>query len=391
MNILPKAALAAVALSAWIAGCGGGGGIEGTGATTQGTMRLSITDAPACGYDAVHLTIEKVRVHKAATAVDADAGWSEVVLAPPKRVDLLTLTNGVLEELGQTVLPAGKYTQMRLILAANGGATPLANSVTPTGGAETALTTPSAQQSGLKLNVDLDVAPNQVADFAIDFDACKSVVKRGNSGQYNLKPVVSVIPIVADAGLRVVGYVEPSLANTANVSVQFNGVPVKATVPDPTGRFVLYPVPAGAYDLVVTAAGRVSAVMTGVPVTTTAFTNVNSVALPISLPVAVNPRAVTGTVTPATATVRALQTLSGGPKVEVAWGAVDADTSAFAFSLPIEAPLKVAYAANPVALPFAADAAAAGKYTLEAESNGATKTLAIDAAAVVPSVVFTFP
>jgi uncharacterized protein with GYD domain len=391
MNILPKAALVAVALSAWIAGCGGGGGIEGTGASTQGTMRLSITDAPACGYDAVNLTIEKVRVHKAASAVDADAGWSEVVLVPPKRVDLLTLTNGVLEELGQTALPAGTYTQMRLILAANGGATPLANSVTPTGGAETALTTPSAQQSGLKLNVDMDIAPGQLADFAIDFDACKSVVRRGNSGQYNLKPVVAVIPIVSDAGSRVVGFVEPSLANAAtSVSVQFNGVPIKATVPDPTGRFVLYPVPAGAYDLVVTAEGRVSAVMTGVPVLATAITNVNSTVLPIALPAATQ-RAVTGTVAPATASVRALQALSGGPTVEVAWGAVDPDTSAFAFSLPIEAPLKTAYVANPAALPFAADAAAAAKYTLEAASNGATRTLAIDATAVVPPVVFTFP
>jgi hypothetical protein len=391
MNFNIKATLVAAAMLSWLAACGGGGGISGTGATPSGTMRLSITDAPACGYDAVHLTIEKVRVHMAATAGDTDAGWSEVVLAPAKRVDLLTLTNGVLEELGQTVLPSGKYTQMRLILATNGGTTPLANSVTPTGGAETALTTPSAQQSGLKLNVALDVAPDKVADFAIDFDACKSVVKRGNSGQYNLKPVVSVIPIVSDAGLRVVGYVDPSIANTAtNVSVQFNGVPVKATVPDVTGKFVLYPVPAGAYDLVVSAAGRVTAVMTGVPVVSTAFTNVNSAALPIAPPVATL-RTVTGTVTPATATVRASQALSGGPTVEVGWGVVDADTGALSFGLPIEAPLKTAYVANPPALAFAADAGAAGKYTLEAASNGATKVLLIDTAAVVPPVTFTFP
>ncbi len=391
MTIKLKLTLVATVALQWLVGCGGGGGIEGTGATAPGTMRLSITDAPACGYDAVHLTIGKVRVHKAASAGDGDAGWSEVLLAPARRFDLLTLTNGVLEELGQTALPAGKYTQMRLVLAANGGTTPLANSVTPTGGAETALTTPSAQQSGIKLKVDIDIAPDQVADFAIDFDACKSVVKRGNSGQYNLKPVVAVIPIVSSAGLRVVGYVDPSLANGAtNVSVQLNGVPVKATAPDLTGRFVLYPVPAGAYELVVTAAGRVNAVMTGVPVVATAFTNVNSAALPIALPAATL-RAVTGTVTPAIATVRALQTLSGGPTVEVAWGSVDADSSAFAFGLPIEAPLKAVYVANPVSLAFVADAAAAGKYTLQAASNGATKTLAVDAAAVVPPVSFTFP
>ena len=49
------------------------------------------------------------------------------------------MTNGVLAELGQTALPAGKYTQLRLVLAANDGSHPLANSVVPTGSAETAL------------------------------------------------------------------------------------------------------------------------------------------------------------------------------------------------------------------------------------------------------------
>ena len=52
--------------------------------------------------------------------------------------------------------------------------------------------------------------------------------------------------------------------------------------------------------------------------------------------------------------------------------------------------MKTAYVANPATLSFAADAGAAGKYTLEAASNGATKTQAIDAAATVPPVTFTF-
>ena len=153
---------------------------------------------------------------------------------------------------------------------------------------------------------------------------------------------------------------------------------------------MLYPVPAGTYDLVVTSAGHVTAVMTGVPVTTTAFTNVNSSAASILPPIA-TARTVTGTVTPPTATVRALQTFSGGPTVEVAWAPVDATSGAFGFTLPIEAPVKTAFVANPLSLSFAADAGAAGKYTLEAASNGATKTQAIDAAAVVPPVAFTFP
>ena len=383
--------IAALALAGSLAACGGGGGIGGTGSRAMGTLHVALTDAPSCGYDAVHITVDKVRVHQSSGAGDGDAGWSEVVLSPPRRVDLLTLTNGVLEDLGQTALPAGKYTQMRLVLAPNDASDPLANSVTPAGGAEVALTTPSAPQSGLKLNVDIDVAPDQVADVVLDFDACKSVVKRGNSGQYNLKPVIAVTPVVSSAGLRVVGYVDPSIAlGSTLVSLQSGGVPVKATTPDVDGKFVLYPVPAGSYALVVGAAGHVTAVMTGVPVVDTAYTYVNSPALAFAPPVAIS-RGVTGSVAPPTATLRALQVLSGGPLIEAAWAPVDASTGAFGFTLPIDAPVTTAYVANPAALVFTADTAAAAKYTLEAASDGATKTQAINVGTVVPPVVFTFP
>lgn len=394
MKILRMSSALALAASFALAGCGGGGGggIGGTG-SAQGTLRLAITDAPSCGYDAVNITIEKVRVHRNADAADGDSGWFEIVLAPARRIDLLTLSNGVLQDLGQTSLPAGKYTQLRLVLAANGASSPPPNSVIPTGEAETALTTPSAQQSGIKLNTNIDVASDQVADFVLDFDACKSVVKRGNSGQYNLKPVISVIPRLSDAGMRVVGYVDASIAGSAaSVSLQRNGVPVKATSPDATGRFVLYPVPAGTYDLVVTSAGRVTAVMTGVPVVLTAYTYVGSSSVAIAPPAAASaPRTVPGTVAPAAATVRALQTLTGGPTIEVAWAPVDALTGAFSFSLPIQAPVRTVYAANPAALVFAADAGAAGKYTIEAALAGALKTLPIDAAATGPPLSFVFP
>lgn len=387
---------ASIAVVLAVAGCGGGGGgggggIGGTGAP-YGTLRMSMTDAPSCGFDAVNVTVEKVRVHQSGGAADGDAGWSEIVVSPPKRVDLLTLQNGVLVELGQTQLPAGRYTQLRLVLAENGsGASAFANSVVPTGGTETPLTTPSANQSGLKLNTSIDVAADQIADYVIDFDACKSIVKRGNSGQYNLKPVLRVTPRLSDAGMRVVGYLDPLLAaGTTSVSVQQGGAPVKATAPDATGQFVLYPVPAGTYDLVVTAPGRVTAVMTGVPVTTTAFTVVNAAASPI-VPAPSAMRAVNGTVVPATATTRALQALTGGPTLEVGWGAVDAVGGTFAFSLPVAAPVRTAYAAGVTAPVFTTDAAAAGKYTIEASSAGAVKTQAIDAGAAVPALGFSFP
>lgn len=374
-----------------IAACGGGGGIGGTG-TANGTMRVSLTDAPACGYDKVNVTVEKVRVHRSSTAGDADSGWEEILVNPERRVDLRTLTNGVVQELGETLLPAGRYTQLRLVLAENSATAPLANSVVPTGGTEVPLDTPSAQQTGLKINVGLDVPQDKVLDVVLDFDACKSVVRRGNSDRYNLKPVLTATAVLSDAGLRVIGYVEPALGLPSTiVSVQQAGLPAKSTAPDGTGRFVLYPVPEGAYDLVVAADGRATAVITGVPVTTTAYTTLNTPAVPIAPPAAASaPRAVSGNVTPATATVRALQSLAGGPTIEAAYASVDADTGAFDFSLPVVAPVKTPYAINPTSFPWTADTSA-GLYTIEATFGAAVKTQPIDAKAVVPPVNFTFP
>ncbi|HSB25558.1 MAG TPA: DUF4382 domain-containing protein [Burkholderiaceae bacterium] len=379
------------ALAALIAACGGSSG------TPTGTMQLSLTDSPACGYDNVFVTVEKVRVHQSSSANDNDSGWSEVVLPTPQRVDLLTLTNGTLLPLGATELPAGTYTQMRLVL----GTTPppgspqgmLANSIKPTGSAETELTTPSGQQSGLKMNVNITVPAGQVADFAIDFDACKSFVKSGNSGKYILKPVLTVTPIVSSAAQRVVGYVDPALAaGGTSISLQQGGVAIKGTVPGTNGSFVLYPVPAGTYDLVVTSAGRATAVMTGVPVTTTTVTTINALATPIAPPALTQgTRDVTGTVSPAAATVRALQALNGGPTVETHWAAVDATSGDFTFTLPIDPPVRTAYAVNPPTMTLAPDTLALGLYTIEARSGNDTKTQAIDTKAAVPPVTLAFP
>lgn len=388
-----RSALAACTIALGLAACGGGGGgIGGTG-IESGTMRLSITDAPACGYDTVHVTIDRVRVHRSATAGDSDAGWSEVVLQPARRIDLLSLTNGVLETLGQTTLPAGTYTQMRLVLAPNTSTQPLANAVRPTGGAEVPLDTPSGQQTGIKLDVNVDVPPGQVVDVVLDFDACRSVVRRGNSGRYNLKPVISVMPVLSAAGMRIVGWVDPAMAGSGTlVSAQAGGRPVKATVPDAAGQFVLYPVPAGQYDLVVNAAGRVTAVMTGVPVTLQAPTFVNSQALPIAPSVdPAGPRPVSGSVQPALATVRALQSLTGGPTIEVAWFPVDATTGAYAGLLPVAAPEVAPFVAAPTASRLASDPAAAGRYRIEAALDASVKTQDIDVRQAVPPVTFSFP
>src|SRR5258706_8336445 len=186
--------IGALGCAAVLAACGGGGG--GGSVAGEGMLRVALTDAPSCGYDHVWVTIEKVSVNQSSSASDTDAGWTDLTLSPARRVDLLALTNGVLEELGTTPLATGSYSQIRLVLASNSsiGTSTVANAVQPTGGAVTQLSTPSAQHSGLKLQAHVDVAAGHMADVVLDFDACKSIVNAGNSGKYILKPVVSVVP-----------------------------------------------------------------------------------------------------------------------------------------------------------------------------------------------------
>ncbi|PUA96323.1 uncharacterized protein DUF4382 [Acidovorax sp. 107] len=370
---------------AGLAACGGGGGGGDAGGT--GTLRMALTDAPSCGYSAVNVTVEKVRVHQSSSAAETDAGWSEIVLSPARRVDLLTLTNGVLMELGQVPLPTGKYTQMRLVLASNSGANPLANSVVPTGQAETALKTPSGQQSGVKANVNIDIAANKMADFVLDFDACKSVVSAGASGQYLLKPVVSVIPRYISG---VQGYVEPGVG--ASVSLQFNGELVRATTPDSTGKFLLQPVAPGNYTLVVAGAGRTTTVIAGVPVVAETVTPVGTSTAPLSIPQ--SPVATLQGTAPLDTQVRVLQSLTSVGTIEVAGRGVDGVTGTYSFAVPTLAPRVAPYAAPPSGLTFAADTAAAGRYSVQARLAGfadKTQTPPVLNAGDVQTVDFRFP
>ena len=129
------------------------------------------------------VTVERIRAHQAGAAGDDDAGWSEIVLDPPRRLDLLELTNGVLASLGATPVPAGRYTQLRLVLAPNRPGSPLANSVVPTAtGTEVALTTPSATRSGLKLAADIEVPVGRTADVVLDFVGTNQCACRLGSG-----------------------------------------------------------------------------------------------------------------------------------------------------------------------------------------------------------------
>ncbi len=379
-------AFGVAASAAILAACGGGGDDDGGG---TGTLSVSMTDAPACGFDHVFVTVDKIRVHTSANAEDGTGGWAEIDVNPSRRIDLLSLQNGTLTKLGQTVLPAGQYQQVRLVLDRNTGNS-LANSVVPTGGAEQPLDTPSATQSGYKIIRPFTVQRDTLVDLVLDFDACRSIVQRGN-GSYALKPVVTAVPLVVSGAIQ--GYVSPAQAG-ATVYAQQNGVTIKGTLADSNGAFTLSPLlrssDAGNYSVVVVQNDRATGVIQNVPVSAQTTTTVSTSAAPITLP-ASPMRRITGAVLPASAQafVQAKQNVAGSP-IEVAVANANFDTGAYQLNVPAAAPLVGTYQPTlPIAL--AADTAAAGKYTVTATSiTGATLSTERDVSAGDATANFQF-
>jgi uncharacterized membrane protein len=373
--------LVGLLVTVFVAGCGSDGG----GSTQPGTMGVSMTDAPACGFDAVSVTVSKVRVHQSGSADDKAAGWADITLNPPKKINLLDLKDAlVLETLGETSLTAGHYTQLRLVLVPNSNNPnpPFNNSVvlSATHG-EIALDTPSAVQSGIKLIHQFDVASGQRVDLLLDFDACKSIVTRGN-GTYALKPVIKVVPFALN-GIQ--GFVHPSLlGNNVIVSAQQTGNIVRATMPNAqTGEFFLARLDPANYDVVITADGHVTAVIANVPVNPApSITIISTSIAPINLTGSTT-HSISGTVqltTPATddATVfvTAKQTFGSGPTVTVKSQAATLITGgspgdySYTLTLPADPPLLGQYSTPPITL--TAQSLVAGKYTVEGSGQSLT-------------------
>jgi hypothetical protein len=379
-------------LTVVMAGCGSS---ESGGGAQLGVLGVSLTDAPACGFDQVNVTVSKVRVHQSDSASDNAAGWTDITLASPRKINLLNLNdptqpNFALESLGETSLTAGHYTQLRLVLVPNSNNSPFANSVVLSAppNTEVALDTPSAVQSGIKLIHQFNVGSGQRVDLLLDFDACKSIVTH-NNGTYKLKPVIQVIPFVLNG---IEGFVNPALlGNHVIVTAQVNGDIVRATVPNTTtapGKFLLARLPSGAaYDVVITADNRATSVIAGVPVPSSAsITTISTTGTPFTLQPSTT-RSISGTVTLMPATddetvfLAAKQTFNSGPIVTVHSQPATLLTMPplgdfeYGLTLPVDAPSLGPYSTSLPIVFTVQPASVAGHYTVQASATGYTPQL----------------
>jgi Domain of unknown function (DUF4382) len=205
----------------------------------KGSSRLNVylTDAPAA-YDAVNIDVVSVEIKS--TDDQGDNGWQQLSQAKTGIFNLLDFRNGMEALLASVELPAGKVSQLRLILGndnsvvINGTTLPLP------------LQTPSAQQSGLKFNIHADLVEGVTYKIWIDFDAARSIVTTGG-GNYVLKPVVRTFTEATSGAIK--GIALPSAA--APIASAISGTDTLSSIPDATGNYLIRGVPPGTWKVLI--------------------------------------------------------------------------------------------------------------------------------------------
>ena len=236
-------------------------------ATDRPSIEVRLTDSPG-DYEKVIVDVIGVEVRMEEDFVDLDESYGG-------SYDLLELTNGIDTLIAASELPAGKLQEVRLLLGDD--------NFVQIDGEIIALSTPSAQQSGLKVKVeDGTLEPGGSYRLLLDFDAGRSVVEAGNSGKYNLKPVLraTLHALEADLTGRIGGIVEPAEQQWV-IAYPASGDTL-GTYADTTGAFMLMDVPTGVYTVEVIPSDTAAygpKVITGVSVTDGELTNVGTVNL----------------------------------------------------------------------------------------------------------------
>lgn len=227
-------------------------------------VQIWLTDAPG-DYQEVNIDLQEVKVHVGDN--DEESGWQSL---PTKEgiYNLLDLTNGLDTLLGEIELPAGKISQVRLVLGDD-------NTVKVNGDVFE-LATPSAQQSGLKLQVHQTLSAGITYKILLDFDVARSIVTTGNGG-YILKPVIRTITEAQDGAIK--GVVVPA-ASTPAVYAIIGQDTLGTTYADAEGRFLIRGLATGTYDVSFAPNfNYLSATKTGVQVTVGNVTDVGTVTI----------------------------------------------------------------------------------------------------------------
>ncbi|MDW3649042.1 MAG: DUF4382 domain-containing protein [Bacteroidia bacterium] len=143
----------------------------------KGLLQINLTDNPG-DFDQVNIDLQQVEVKM------RDSSGFQEVNTYAGIYDLLQLQDGVDTLIVRDSIPLNEIQQVRLILGADNSI--MVDSILYP------MDTPSAQQSGLKINLNRMMGQDSLNSVLLDFDAAESVVEKGN-GTYSLKPVIKVL------------------------------------------------------------------------------------------------------------------------------------------------------------------------------------------------------
>ncbi len=222
----------------------------------KGKVNVYLTDAPF-PIELVSqtiVTIDKVEIRKQES--DTTESSFIPIMVEPFEVDLLTLTNGITEQLASVELEAGTYDMMRLHV--------VDAEVILTDETVFDLKIPSGSSSGLKIKIEpaLTINSGETSDVLLDFDVSKSFVAKGNwkggmINGFNFKPVIRCV--LLDRAGRIEGTVSDTsnvlLPNTAvNLWTEVNDIEedslITTAFTDEMGMYKLIGIPEGAYYLI---------------------------------------------------------------------------------------------------------------------------------------------
>lgn len=197
---------------------------------TSSSYSIRLTDAPG-PYTAVNINLQGIEIKGNGNAnpvmLNVNAGM----------YNLLNFTNSLDTLIATGDLNLSKVSQIRLILGPN-------NSVVKNG-VTYPMATPSAEESGLKLQVHQTLQAGVAYQVLLDFDANQSIVDQGN-GNYSLKPVIRTIETAVSGAIK--GKINPAVL--CNVTATSGGNSYSSQT-NANGDFIIKGLPAGSYAVTV--------------------------------------------------------------------------------------------------------------------------------------------
>jgi len=201
--------------------------------TDMAHLSVRMTDAPA-NYDKVMVDIQGVEI-------TGNSGNAILLNTTAGIYNLLEFSNGSTTLIATGDLNVGDISQIRLILGTN--------NTLMVDGIVYPLSTPSALQSGLKLQIHQTFEPGVSYGILLDFDASQSIVLKGNN-EYQLKPVIRTIDTALSGSIK--GSIT-MIGIIAAVTATSNGL-TYSSFTNTSGLFLIAGLPAGTYDITITPA-----------------------------------------------------------------------------------------------------------------------------------------